>query len=964
MSTTSSNRPTPQHSRQGSTVNSTNNTSNNPNTTLTLTKLDMLDDEEDTANGATTNEESAKEIPDDQSSYTTSSEGATMKRLSTDDGGSPTAVLANASLLLQKSGTAGGSSASTRKVLEKLATALSTVLEEHRVASTVPSASPAPPSALEEPKEDAKASSATPEFDTNTKSSELAATSTPTSETKDDQLIEDITNTTFHIRDELVKTRQLQQQLREAENRLRARDQYLQNTIMDTARRVQELEQLTADLGSKNEELERELHDLRREKNHLENELVDLEEDHFALQNEIAVTESVGVVGGGAGGPGGALSAQVLSAGVGASMDLGIPDDHNILDDYVLLRDIDTQTDDDLWLHAALTSPAPQNPSRPMSKISTMMQPPPAPPSTATTATMTLENRARSISNSSAASDTLSITSPAVPTTPGGTAIPGSPTANSKQERRLLSLSSKLSYASLIAQTQSETIKELEDLLARREAEVQRLTNMVSELGFRAEHAGTKGESRDRIIEELNRRIQDLESERAGERISKRFGADGERTVPDRPVSMMARSSPVPPMHAIQPHQNHRYSTPPSIISSASSNSNPSPVPPASQQPLNPSTQKLADSLAGLDLYMSTLGSYLPGDEDQYAAAMNPPPSPSHSMASTFSLGRTYGIDGNGQGGPGKNRASLLGRASPIQTSFPHGMPGQGYVPPASPVRTMSTGSGGYNGPIGMPPVYEAGYQPANNTQGAPSIRSVGSSSISPASRMPLPLSPTASAASSSFQPINIQPRSQSPTAMTQHHPAARPNSITFAHRNPTMLASPPPQRPVSMFSQSNPTTPLSPTPPPPPPKGPPPSSPLPRPPQHGLPIDVSPSMARSLSLPGTPTSSYNAALALAAASAMVPPPPPHPAFTQNVNGAKRSSSLYQGGVVRGASGSEEDQVALRYFQQQLPGLMQQQQMQQQQLFMLQQQQHIQQLGGGIGMGGGRGQHQHRQSRG
>ncbi|KAJ3204998.1 hypothetical protein HDU67_009159, partial [Dinochytrium kinnereticum] len=579
-------------------------------------------------------------------------------------------------------------------------------------------------------------------------------------------LMQKVTNATSQIRNELVRTRDLDKRIQETEKRLRARDEYLQNTIMDTARRVQELEQLTADLGSRNEELESELMELRRDKNALESELVDLEEDHMALQNEIVAGEVVGalaVPATSSASKDGMVGSAVELVGVGEIMD------HNILDDYVLLRDIDTQTDDELWLHAALTH---------------------GPPS----ATATAAARARSVSagsgTSSASAFSLEnyISSSPVPqpTTPPPTPVVATA---SKQERRLLSLSSKLSYASLIASTQSETISELEQLLARREAEVERLTATVAELGFRAEHVGAVGGARDRVVEELVRRIQGLEAERSGWQLGRRslvmgkeeaVAAGAPATVGERPLSLQFTATPASPSsvtsaasaQTVLLHQQHQ-------IPAAAS-------PSATPVSLQPSTQRLANRLMGLEeLYMSTMGSYPPA-----AVGPAPPEDPSWQAARAASPQRasmilppTPTLAQRPLMNSGKRSSTPLDGADHIGP-FP-------FVPPPASATVAALIS-----PSSLPSSIGLG--------GNPFRMSVMGAMPPQPFRLPLPTSPT-----------SLPP--QDPLPQPPHH---QPISITPRSSAPTSSLPPTSMRPVSLLPANAAH--------PPAPRGPPPSAPLP----------------------------------------------------------------------------------------------------------------------------------------
>ncbi|KAJ3222522.1 hypothetical protein HK099_002230 [Clydaea vesicula] len=119
------------------------------------------------------------------------------------------------------------------------------------------------------------------------------------------------------------KCESLTQKLKDTEARLRARDLYLQNTIMDTAKRVAELENRLIEQQGVNEDLERELKLAARDKEEMENELQDLDHDNMILQNQLNHSGT----------------SQV------DTFDLEAYEESELGDDYVVLRDMEVQTD-------------------------------------------------------------------------------------------------------------------------------------------------------------------------------------------------------------------------------------------------------------------------------------------------------------------------------------------------------------------------------------------------------------------------------------------------------------------------------------------------------------------------------------------------------------------------------------------------------------------------------------------
>ncbi|KAJ3142630.1 hypothetical protein HK101_003261 [Irineochytrium annulatum] len=291
------------------------------------------------------------------------------------------------------------------------------------------------------------------------------------------------------LKAEFTKTQTLEKRVKDTERRLRARDEYLQNTIMDTAKRVQELERTIADLTNSNEELQLELLKARREREVLEEELEDLEEDHYTLQNEIIVNTDVVST------PALASSGVLLPTPHSAHPLNKVSDDillmfqeitqnDPLLDDYVLLRDIETQTE----LPEPEPIPIPTQALRAAISGMPLRSSPPPPPISTSAAT----------------------------------------TTDRRHGLELLSLTSRLSYASLIAATQSETITALEHRVHLLDSECDRLRSSSADLAVRGEHWAALAEARERVVEELRARVGALERERMAGAMRGRVGSNEE----------------------------------------------------------------------------------------------------------------------------------------------------------------------------------------------------------------------------------------------------------------------------------------------------------------------------------------------------------------------------------------------------------------------------------------------------
>ncbi|KAI9358943.1 hypothetical protein DFJ73DRAFT_757828 [Zopfochytrium polystomum] len=312
--------------------------------------------------------------------------------------------------------------------------------------------------------------------------------STPFGETT---LPAEIAHHVAFLRTQIQRTRDLETRLFDTEARLRARDQYLQNTIMETARRVQELEQQTADLDAQNEELRDELKRAKEDREQLKNELGDLEEDHLALQNELVVGEAAVAAAAAAAVVVVQETGDIVFADAGVATATGV----DVMDDYVVLRDVETQTDA-AGLISLMAS------GRGMKQL-------PASFDSSADAIAAIESirRERSDSGSSGGSTEF----------PPNT-ISGSVDASLKA----LSLSNRLTYATLIATTQAETITELEALLRQKDISIETLTAEIAELEIRINVNEEELNDRQHTIALLQERLAMMEQERTAEWIRRR----------------------------------------------------------------------------------------------------------------------------------------------------------------------------------------------------------------------------------------------------------------------------------------------------------------------------------------------------------------------------------------------------------------------------------------------------------
>ncbi|KAJ3326688.1 hypothetical protein HDU76_012723 [Blyttiomyces sp. JEL0837] len=290
------------------------------------------------------------------------------------------------------------------------------------------------------------------------------------------------------LKSQFERAKEFEKRLFDAEARLRARDQYLQNTIMDTARRVQELEGLTADLESQNEELRLELKRAKQDRDDLELELGDLEDDHFVLQNQM--TDASGLIS--------LLAAPTLSAAVAQPF----PTTFNSAADAIAainqMRSRDRSVSDVTISTVSSFVGAPQQQQQQQQQ----------------------QYQQGSTAGVSVGSGMMGVNGM-------GIMIPGSrtspdPAVAAESAVRTLSLSNRLAYATLIATTQSETISELEDLLKRKDDAIELLVGRNAEIAMKGEQVEVEGATKDRVLEELKARVAMLEAERTAEVLRRR----------------------------------------------------------------------------------------------------------------------------------------------------------------------------------------------------------------------------------------------------------------------------------------------------------------------------------------------------------------------------------------------------------------------------------------------------------
>ncbi|KAJ3120583.1 Kinesin-like protein kif21b [Nowakowskiella sp. JEL0407] len=212
----------------------------------------------------------------------------------------------------------------------------------------------------------------------------------------------------------------------ETEMRLKARDEYLRNTIMDTAHRQQELEQQLHDMTSRCEELDHSLQLTKAENERLKMHVSELDADNQALQSEISQM----------------VVPRAPSTIMRSTPEVTSPLEE-LIEEFVILRDIGTQCE---------TQPEP-----------------------------------------------------------------------SVSETQLLSVITKLTFAEEIRHAQEETIKELEEKLELSVKEIERFRKENWDLRLQKEQVTTVSSSREKVIDELLLRIDNLESEATASKISNRL---------------------------------------------------------------------------------------------------------------------------------------------------------------------------------------------------------------------------------------------------------------------------------------------------------------------------------------------------------------------------------------------------------------------------------------------------------
>ncbi|KAJ3193609.1 hypothetical protein HK101_004543 [Irineochytrium annulatum] len=307
-----------------------------------------------------------------------------------------------------------------------------------------------------------------------------------------------------------------ERRLSETEARLRARDEYLQNTIMDTARRVQELEGHVAELEMTNEELTMELKRARMEGDRVREELEDMESDHLALQNQLA---TVGM------GMGSELAREVDAVAqrrrVSAALSGGGEGDD---EEFVLLRDIETQTEEVAVIpHLAIGRELTRHVS-----------------------SSTLGSKVSSFTNTDTDATAAGVGAGSVRSwggSEGGKRVVEKSVAAKEvvSASALLSLGVQLTYAHTILATQAETIAALEARLAARDIELDRLASLSARASVSAEHTEAMGQTKDRVIDELSRRVNGLEAEIISTGIRLRAPADAPTPPPASPLAPRRR---------------------------------------------------------------------------------------------------------------------------------------------------------------------------------------------------------------------------------------------------------------------------------------------------------------------------------------------------------------------------------------------------------------------------------------
>ncbi|KAI8799268.1 hypothetical protein BJ742DRAFT_157912 [Cladochytrium replicatum] len=320
---------------------------------------------------------------------------------------------------------------------------------------------------------------------------------------------------TMHSHNSTSESNNLASRLTETEARLKARDAYLHQTIMDTARKLSELEATIADLRGSNEELESQLARSHDDRSELRRRLAELEGDNLVLQSELRdddVTSPLGMSGG------------TVSSGRTSVFDTPVPpqftqgkDDNlqaNVIgtdaeggllvEEYVLLRDIGIQTDAvglkfhmgaaDEWTEESDRSNVRRSGSR-----------------------LSLADSMRSGGSGHAHRSSSAL---------------GHARGFDRGEQHVLSLMSRLTLSSVIQSTLEETISALESRLSEAEKDKDTLTSTNHDLKLAAEQARSVAAARDKVIEALLAKIERLESNLMASRLERMVVAVSSSTSP------------------------------------------------------------------------------------------------------------------------------------------------------------------------------------------------------------------------------------------------------------------------------------------------------------------------------------------------------------------------------------------------------------------------------------------------
>ncbi|KAI8833343.1 hypothetical protein BC829DRAFT_80237 [Chytridium lagenaria] len=130
-------------------------------------------------------------------------------------------------------------------------------------------------------------------------------------------------------------------------------------------------------------------------------------------------------------------------------------------------------------------------------------------------------------------------------TFPSSAASPDSPTPPSptRQESKLLSLKIRLSYANTIMALQNETIEQLESQITLYRDQQDSQAIQTAQTDTRIHHVEAIGATKDRVVEELSRRLMVLETEQLATSLRKRVGGEQQRMTHRRTASATALDS-------------------------------------------------------------------------------------------------------------------------------------------------------------------------------------------------------------------------------------------------------------------------------------------------------------------------------------------------------------------------------------------------------------------------------------